>query len=1256
VRPAAATSFLTTNNTVYLYFEATITTSDSLTSNWLAPDGTVVLDGAPWTPGSGSFCFPGASLSIGNLPTSQLGSWQARVYDNGNLLFSIPFTVAAPGNTTPAITSVTTAYGGPVIAQNDFIVIKGVNLVPANTPATGTVWSTAPSFASGLMPTQLGGVSVTVNNKPAFVYFYCSAATDPSCPQDQLNILTPLDGTNGSVPVVVTSGGVASPPFTANMQAVAPSFLLFSTAGYIAAEHANNTFVFVGPTTLYPGSSAPAGPGETIALYAVGFGLPVTLLVNGSASQSGSLPVLPVCQVGGNVAALTFAGLTGFPGLYQLNITIPAAAANGDNAVSCTYGGATTPSGALITVQSGTPTLTTLTITTSGTGTGTVTSSPPGTSCGSGCLTFAAGTIVTLTATPATGSTFSGWSGACTGTGSCTVTLSSNQSVTATFNLTATGIVPQLVGAFNFPGPDPAPGHVTYTNKAGQLITSDAYPGQVFLFIAPGQMDAANVATLAAANNGTVIAQIPTSGLYWIQVRVGAEAAFIAAVQTNPSVIFAGPNIPATGAQAGPVNLGDETTFPPLTLGGPLGQLDVFGGDLICGAVHGVDVYDFLSLSGLAPEPPYDASYIQQGTNQVALDQHLYPLARGSDIGAAMAQMAQGNYAARQKLVLNLSLQAAGQPNDGVDRSICETNPNNAICSSANGRNYASWKTDEFSFLVGIAGALEFMPQNLLDNTMVVVAAGNSGLDLTNEIGLIQTLLPNAFTHMLIVGSEGADTSGQPNGQVFLGHNHSTDPTAMVYAPGAMVTPPGGTPGCTASGTSFAAPLVAGLAAQLALQSPNLTTAQIVQSIKSAAPVVNGYRMIPSLAQVTQAPLTLTVTPPSLSFSATLGGANPASQGVTVGPASASVWAYSIASWVNLVWAGAVLTVSVNIAGLASNTYSGTINIYGTGITAVNVPVSLTIGSPQQGGPFNLTTSTAGTGSGKISPSPAGTSCGPGCLSFAAGTVVTLTATPNAGSTFAGWSGACSGTGNCTVTMNSNQAVTATFNSTVPSTFTLTVVMAGLGSGTVTSQPPGISPCVQPASSVVPPCTATFAAGTSVNLTAMFGSGSTFVGWSGPSAPNGLGPFGCSTSVTCTIVMNQDQTLIATFSLGSSGGSLTGTWTGTQMEPFNNPAGGGHGACSGTDTFNLTWVLTQSGNGVTGNSTLVLAKLGNPSCETSTIGTTFMGSLSGTVSGNVLTITASYASGGTEGFTATLNGSTLSGTTTTGGTFSLNKQ
>ena len=63
-----------------------------------------------------------------------------------------------------------------------------------------------------------------------------------------------------------------------------------------------------------------------------------------------------------------------------------------------------------------------------------MTSSPAGVSCGSDCSElYNSGTVVTLTAAAATGSTFTGWSGACSGTGSCQVTMSAARAVTARF-------------------------------------------------------------------------------------------------------------------------------------------------------------------------------------------------------------------------------------------------------------------------------------------------------------------------------------------------------------------------------------------------------------------------------------------------------------------------------------------------------------------------------------------------------------------------------------------------------------------------------------------------------------------------------------------------------------------------------------------------------------------------------------------------------------------------------------------------------
>ncbi len=71
-----------------------------------------------------------------------------------------------------------------------------------------------------------------------------------------------------------------------------------------------------------------------------------------------------------------------------------------------------------------------------GTGSGTVTSSPAGISCGTDCMQFyKKDTVVTLSAAAATGSTFEGWGGDCSGASSCTVTMDMDRNVIATFNL-----------------------------------------------------------------------------------------------------------------------------------------------------------------------------------------------------------------------------------------------------------------------------------------------------------------------------------------------------------------------------------------------------------------------------------------------------------------------------------------------------------------------------------------------------------------------------------------------------------------------------------------------------------------------------------------------------------------------------------------------------------------------------------------------------------------------------------------------------
>jgi hypothetical protein len=101
----------------------------------------------------------------------------------------------------------------------------------------------------------------------------------------------------------------------------------------------------------------------------------------------------------------------------------------------CAYVGVSVQN-SLFKVCTGTPTTYPLTVIKTGTGTGTVTSNPAGINCGTDCSeSYNSGTVVTLTANPASGSTFTGWSGACSGAGACQVTMTAAQSVTASFTL-----------------------------------------------------------------------------------------------------------------------------------------------------------------------------------------------------------------------------------------------------------------------------------------------------------------------------------------------------------------------------------------------------------------------------------------------------------------------------------------------------------------------------------------------------------------------------------------------------------------------------------------------------------------------------------------------------------------------------------------------------------------------------------------------------------------------------------------------------
>jgi len=176
------------------------------------------------------------------------------------------------------------------------------------------------------------------------------------------------------------------------------------------------------------------------------------------------------------------------------------------------------------------------------------------------------------------------------------------------------------------------------------------------------------------------------------------------------------------------------------------------------------------------------------------------------------------------------------------------------------------------------------------------------------------------------------------------------------------------------------------------------------------------------------------------------------------------------------------------------------------------------------------------TGSGTVTSNPTGISCGSTCTyNFSSGQSVTLSATPNAGYYFSSWSGACSGSETCTLTMDAAKSVTANFTAIPTGSSILSVTKTGLGS--ITSAPAGIS-CSGT-------CNAPFANGTTVTLTALPVTGYYFAGWSGA----------CTGQGTCTLTMNSNQSATANFSQIPAGNQLlTVTVTGAGSVS-TNPAG-----------------------------------------------------------------------------------------------------
>lgn len=269
------------------------------------------------------------------LPVSLAGLIQLTVStSNGSDTLSA-MAIRPPPALGPMITSVANAFSGsPGIAPNTWVTIMGTNLAP-----DARSWQSS-DFVNNRMPTVLDGVTVTLNGKNAYIYYISPG---------QLNVLTPPDLATGSIQIQINNNGSTGVFFNVQGQQYSLSFFTFD-GHHVTATHANGSLL--GPTTLYPGSSTPAAPQETVILYATGFGQASVPIISGASTQTGSLPTLPLVTIGGITATVQFAGLVS-PGTYQFNVVVPSTILTGDQSLTATYNGLTTQAGVYLAVDAG---------------------------------------------------------------------------------------------------------------------------------------------------------------------------------------------------------------------------------------------------------------------------------------------------------------------------------------------------------------------------------------------------------------------------------------------------------------------------------------------------------------------------------------------------------------------------------------------------------------------------------------------------------------------------------------------------------------------------------------------------------------------------------------------------------------------------------------------------------------------------------------------------------------------------------------
>jgi hypothetical protein len=911
--------------------------------------------------------------------------------------------------------------------------------------------------------------------------------------------VTAVDTSGNESACSAAASGVAQPDFS-----VTPSGT--TSFGSVALNStADQTF-----TVQNTGTTTVSGTATIGAPYSIVAGS--AFLLAAGASQTVTVRFRPT-------TAGTFAG--------NVNIT-----ADGDTISRSVTGSAT-----------GAPATVTLSLTKGGAGSGTVTSSPAGMNCGATCtLSVASGTAVTLTATAASGSTFAGWSAPCSGTGTCVATVNAATTVTATFTPTPAA-----------PPPSPAAEPAAPGNPSVSQVTSDA-TGVTFRFAWLVATDASAYRYTVAFDDGSGTQQGSVTGSS-VQLKVpyhasGAATTGYVCIQsvnsagvTSTSVSCSALEMPARPAP-GPVTLSVSKT------GSGGGTVTSVPAGISCGTTCALSVTPgtavTLTATAVAGSTFAGWSAPCSGTGACVVP-----------VNAATTVTATFNVAPVTPPTLPASPPAApGNPSVtqvGADATGVTFTFVWAAAADATSYRYTVAFDDGSGIQQGSvtsSSAQVKLPYHASGAAVTgyvciqsVSAAGATSASVScTAIAMPARPAPSPVTLSISKTGTGAGTVTSVPAGISCGTacSQSVTPGAartLTATPAAGSFFAGWSGACSGTGTCA---LTVDAATSVTARFELFPVLSIVKSgagtgtvLSAPAGISCGVTCSQSLAPGTGR--TLTATPATGSFFAGWSGAcsGTGTCAVTVNAATSVTATFELFPVLSIVKSGtgagvvsgsgiscgwtctqsvAPGTVRTLTAAPVTGSYfagwSGPCSGTSTCVVTVSAATSVTA-TFDQTVPVTLSIVKNGTGAGTVTSSPAGISCGTTCSqSVTAGTARTLTATPAAGSVFAGWSGACSGTGTCTLTITAATSATATFDRTP---VTLSVVKSGPGTGTVTSAPAGISCGAICAQSVAP--------GTTVTLTATPAVGSTFTGWAGA----------CSGTATCSMTVNAASSVTATF-------------------------------------------------------------------------------------------------------------------------------